>query len=45
MAAIGIFWCSKQNYSIRFILFEKAYPGKIVSRPGKYNGGIEWVED
>lgn len=24
---------------------KKAYPGKIVSRPGKYNGGIEWVED
>ena len=26
-------------------IFEAAKPGKIVSRPGKYNGGIEWVED
>ena len=35
------------NRTIQYDLsyLKKAYPGKIVSRPGKYNGGIEWVED
>ena len=35
------------NRTIQYDLsyLKKAYPGKIVSRPGKYNGGIEWVGD
>ena len=35
------------NRTIQYDLsyLKKAYPGKIVSRPGKYNGGIEWLED